>query len=372
MLGFEQSRPLIKPNKRALLRKVLRGNEYDNSRELELNYNKGTRGWQIKVYNKQGEAIRRFCFTHEIDVIEFFIEIHDPGFSWWYHDINPLDVDKVLLLITQSLTTGAGGTQTFSVPVTWGNNTVSCIGGGGQGGSSTNGLVGSGQTCASGGGGGGGAFAQSNNLNADRTNGTPYFIGSQNQATWFNNSSLISAAGANSATLNGGGTAGLAANSIGTTKKNGGNGGQGITTVGSGILVGAGGGGAGGTTSDGTTGSNAGTTTPNNPGANGGASDTVAGGTGVNGAAGNNGNTGTDFDASHGAGSGGAGGGAPSTSSAGNKGGGAGGLYGGGGGGPSANAGNPVSPSIVGGLGQQGMIFLSWVPYAYSEVYGTN
>lgn len=371
MLGFEQSRPLIKPNKRALLRKVLRGNEYDNSRELELNYDKGIRGWQIKIYNKQGEAIRRFCFTHETDVIEFFIEIHDPGFNWWYHDINPLDVDKVLLLITQSLTTGPGSTQNFSVPITWGNNTSSCIGGAGNGAAGT--AVGIAST--GGGAGGGGAYSDKNVQGIDRNSTAPYFIGSAAQQTWFSSALVLLADNGTSASGLTKGLGGLVANCVGTNKRSGGDGGN-ATTSSSGSTVqsnsGAGAGAAAGTSGNGSNGNNGvnATGVTNASSGKGGDSDTVSGGASTTGN-GNVGADGTDFDASHGAGAGASGGGClPAGPTVGN--GANGGLYGAGGAGGGSIGGPGAKIGGSAGLGRQGMIFLSWVPYAYSEVYGTN
>lgn len=366
---------IIPTNDSLTLLNIMRGSEYDHARERDLNAHRGVRGYGLKYFYWPAKKYLIESFQCEEDLIgRYFDIIREPEL---YTD--------VLLFLTQSLTTGAGSTQSFSVPATWGPNTSYAIGGGGNGGAGTyDGTL----TFGYGGGGGGGALAASI-IYLDRNGSASYFIGSSNQNTWFKDTgAVLAAAGNNGSAGSFGGSGGLTGSSVGTVlTKNGGNGGAGATTTVGGtvarvVAAGAGGGGAGGTSADGTIGSNGainsatGVGTLSQAGGNGGASDTVAGATGSSVAV-VNGNNGTDFDASHGAGSGAAGGGGNvnTTGNVINKfNGGAGGNYGaGGGGGGSYYAGGGAGSGQIssGGAGQQGMIFLSWSPYQYSEFYGS-
>lgn len=364
MLYIEQSPAIILPKKRPLLRKILRGSDYEHHKERDLNSHRGKRGFQIWFFNWQNEVIRKDFYDEESDVIEAFIEIHKQPYKFPTTE----EVAHVQLFITQSLTTGAGGQQNFSVPVTWGPNTSSCIAGGG------NGSIGQlpGPTVNGGAGGGGGAFASTNIQALTRGSTAPYLIGASAQVTWFSNPSLLIAdAGVSAVNTNVSPRGGLASNSVGTVTRNGGNGGAGgILASGTGSPSGGGGGGAGGPTSAGSNGAAGTTSAGANPVASGagGNSDTASGGASTNGAP-NNGGNGTDFDSSHGAGAGASGGGLALANSGPAFAGGAGGNYGGGAGGSSNRGSANMGASVA---GTQGMIFLSWVPYQYTEIYSTS
>lgn len=364
---------IIPSNKGLDLLKVIRGDDYEFAKERDYNSHRGIRAFQLKYFDWRSKSYRVEHFGCEADIIGRWLDI-----------IKEPDVyTDVLLFITQSLTTGPGSTQNFSVPVTWGPNTTSCIGGGGAGAVNAFGSSGSTNTVQSGGGGGGGAFASDNVSGIPLGQTTPYFIGSANQATWFKSSISLLAANGGTPTQPTfgacpGGTQGTASSSIGTTKRNGGIGGAGLAPTFTGGITsaqnrasgGGGGGGAAGTTADGTVGAVGTSTTANATvnGGNGGNSDTASGPAGGSGV-GAGGNAGTDFDASHGAGSGGAGGGVLSGNRAENNGG-AGGNYGAGGGGVACTFFLDSGPAQgTPGAGRQGMIFLSYVPYQYSEVY---
>lgn len=222
----------------------------------------------------------------------------------------------------------------FKIPNDWnnGSNQIQCLGSGGTA------SVGydSGTPFYQSTSGGGGAFASSTNL--------PFVPGSTKTIqvgagidTCFGGSTLgTSTVGAQAAS---GQTAGTAAASVGQVKFSGGNGVNAGTSIGSS----ASGGGAAGPNGAGSTGSGGG-----NPGAEtGGAADggTVAGGSN----AGGSGLSGTEFDATHGCGSGGG-------ANTGNILGGNGGNYGGG-----AGAACRFAGTFVGTSGQ-GLIMISYNP----------
>lgn len=220
------------------------------------------------------------------------------------------------------------GTTSWAKPADWSSysdshNTIECLGSGGSG--STNGGN-------QGGGGGGGAYAKRANVALLSSGDFPVTVVIPTvrgtTKTQFNAAHAgreVIADFGRTASLSGAGAAGLATNSIGTTKFDGGAGFNG----GTGGAAGSGGGSAG-PSGAGSTGSHT----------TGGAADngTVAGG-----AANSNGNSGTEFDPSHGCGSGA---GAPTAISNGH----AGGNYGGGGSGAFGGgmvAGAGASPLIV-------------------------
>lgn len=353
---------VIRKDKKIILRNCLRGDSYSYSKTQEHNKYLGKQGWQVKFYDRRGFVLKRFCFENENDVIEFFIEINAPSFNSWVYDIDPLDVDKVLLFTTQALTANPGVIQNFSIPSVWGpNNTISAIGGGG------NGTIGQrvGGLNIPGFAGSGAAFASISNRGYDRNSTVPYFIGSgavatsspstgnNAQATSFNTSQLIAAG----ATKNGGN--GLAANSTGDIKFDGGLSGSLVSSAGS-AVSGPGGGSAAGPS--GTPVAVGGTAVVGGNSGVGANSATASGGASSAGV-GNPGGNGTDFDASHGAGAAGSGGGNGA-----NQGGNA-GNYGAGCGGPGVTAaGASVAVTLA---GSQGMLFLSYNPYIYSEFYTT-
>lgn len=379
---LEHSPAIILPRKRPLLKRILRGDEYLHARERELNYHIGQRGFLIQIYNWQGQVIKRFHFTEESDAIELFIEIHTPGFDPRIYDI-PGEIAHIELALTQAITSTSTSTQQFAIPNTWWTqNTISVIGTGGasgQGGINNSVIQGG---C----GGGGAAFASISNLigSADRNGTFNFFISSTSSSSaWFFNTGTVLADGGNNAvsgSFTGGGgfgspgSGGTVANSVGTTRRAGGTGARGASgsIPSSGVYsIQVGGGGAGSAA-----GTSAGGQTPTAPtsssGGDGADSDTASGGSGGTGI-GPPGGTGSDFDASHGAGAGGAGGGAPFSFP---QVGGTGGLYGGGAGGPGAwiknegSGGDAETGAIT--AGRQGMIWLTWSPYQFTEFYQSN
>lgn len=261
----------------------------------------------------------------------------------------------------QDLLTGTSASnQTYTSNANWNNrlNYVSTIAGGGAG------AIGA-STTTGGGGGGGGAYNRINNLTfaTPGTTTASYtvqvgllhggtFPGTAPD-TWFNGTTLagssvgckggVSPATSTTAT---GGTGGLASAGVPTTSPPGQNGGA--AGNGASATAGGGGGGAGGPSGAGGAGS----------GTTGGTAD---GGKVAGGAAGNPGghNSGTEFDATHGCGSGCGG----SNASGGT--GGSGSLYGGGGGGGSRSTG-------IGGDGAQGIIVLSSVFSEFADVSQDN
>ena len=378
---YIQSPSLIIPNEFKIKHKQLvRGPEYFYNKERELNYGLGKKGWQVLFYNskkcktqfdKTFKYYRRFCFENENDALEFWQEIHRPDFNSASWIIDPKEYDETLFLLTQSLTSTSGANQSFSVPSTWGpNNTISCLGHGGSGYLAFSQSGGGSPPSYGGGAGGGGAFASISGTGLDRNSTTVKFYVSintgANQDTWFDGSSFSDCTvgaknGGNGTgpTPNTGGTAGSAASSVGTTKFSGGAGGNGAVVVGN--AGGGGGGGCGSSIGTGQTGVSA----SNGTGQKGGNSSTATGGAAIASGA-NNGALGTDFDASHGGGSGASGGGCTDAV---NRAGGTGGLYGSGSGGSGAN--NLGTSDFVGAVvaGRQGMIFLSWSPYEYNTGY---
>lgn len=265
--------------------------------------------------------------------------------------------DFVYLATLQFLVSPTGSNQTFTSPATWNsaNNKIEVIAGGGGGG-------GSGSSDANGpsAGGGGGGYSKTLNFtfaNPGTTTAT-YQIGSLGAGgltsgnngqdgtpggnAWFNGATLAaSTVGANGGgTLNNGGGAVTMAGGLG-----------GSTTGATGPTKFAGG--AGGLQANGTLrcGPGGGAAGPSGPGGAGGAVVSTTGGTADNGTVAGgvldgNGQSGTEFDGSHGSGSGGG-------SESGGGTGGAGGNYGGGGAG---------SGGGVGAVGAQGLIVLTWIP----------
>jgi hypothetical protein len=265
--------------------------------------------------------------------------------------------DRMVPVALQDLlTTTSGSTQTYTSKNTWNNsvNTVETLGGGGAG------AIGA-STLTGGGGGGGGAYNRINNFSfaTPGTTTATYMV----QAgllhtgaypgtapdTWFNGATLaassvgskggLSPATSTNAT---GGTGGQASAGVPTTSPPGRDGGA--AGNGASATAGGGGGGAGGPSGAGGAGS----------GTTGGTAD---GGKVAGGAAGNPGghNSGTEWDATHGCGSGCGG----SNASGGT--GGSGSLYGGGGGGGSRSTG-------VGGDGAQGIIALQSVFPEFADI----
>ena len=239
-----------------------------------------------------------------------------------------------------------------------------CIGGGGTG--ST------GDTASRGGGGGGGG-GYSLEAGISVTPGTPvtYQIGTAGAnaptttgATWFNGSTLAGSSCGAEGGANGTGTAGGAGgpttSAIGSTKNAGGTGGVPAATT----RGGGGGGGAAGPNGTGGT-ATAPTTTS---GTAGGQGDTTHGGTGGAGAtgtgtAGGVGNPGTEYTSTlqGTGGSGGGGGGGFETTTSPGRNGGAGALYGAGGGAAGSTSG-------TGGVGQGGLIILSYTTPVFGPV----
>jgi hypothetical protein len=262
------------------------------------------------------------------------------------------------------LTTPTGSLQTTNggVDASWNNryNKIEVIGAGGAGAHGAS-------TTTGGGGGGGGAYNAITNFTIT-TPGTTTFsweVGTGGAAggtfpqnggdTWWNAAAFpttgtaVGARGGASPTTNTtatGGAGGLASNGFPTTSPPGRNGG----TAGNGASATAGGGGGGAGGPSGVGGNGSGTT-----------GGTADGGVVAGGSPGNPGtsNSGTEFNATHGCGSGAGG----SNASGGT--GGPGGLYGGGAGGGSRSTG-------VGGSGAQGIIVLTWFPQWPFDVVGSN
>lgn len=271
------------------------------------------------------------------------------------------DMGEVLVYdfaIVTFLTSPTGSNQTFNIPADWSTtNTVEAIGGGAAGRNTIN--FSDGRA-----GGAGGDYAKSVNLTLTPGGTLTYRIGAAGTVsvnnpsnsggdTWFNGTIFPTTgqavgarggAGDDDVGAAAGNTANDYATGTGNAKFAGGGSGQanGGSPSANG---GSGGGGAGGPSGAGSTSAASGVS-----GSTGGAADnsTVAGGTAAN--PGNIGNSGTEFDASHGCGSGGGG-------ANGNSAGGAGGLYGGGGGGAGANG---TSSSNNGGAGAQGIIVVTY------------
>lgn len=236
------------------------------------------------------------------------------------------------------LTSPTGSNQTYSTPTDWdsGNNYVECLGASGGGGGGNGG---------SGGGSGGGAYSKVSNLvisgsityqvGTAGTAGTSTGDGGVGGDTWFNGTTLAaSSVGAKGGgpglkgTGGAGGSGGAAGSGVGDTKYSGGNGAAGVYAS----HTGAGGGCAG-------------------PSGNGGNASTTTGGSSNNGtkaggSANNVGKAGTEWDATHGCGSGG--GGLTGTNT-----GRVGGLYGGG---------TSGGASSAGGTGRQGMVVVTYTP----------
>jgi hypothetical protein len=224
----------------------------------------------------------------------------------WFLQFEAFDdghVDTIPVLSQQILTSSTGSLQSWPVPGDWNGaaNKIECIGAGASP-------------------GGGAAYANSINVALTPSGTASYEIAAPGVGdTWFNAATLgASVCGAKGASgTTGGQSSGCVfnnfANSGGNAASNGGGGAGGPS-------------GAGGNASGNTGGA-----------ADGGA---VAGAT-----AGNPGNSGTEFDATHGCGSGGGG-------DAGSGAGGNGGLYGGGGGGAAENPGG----------GAQGIIVITYAP----------
>lgn len=242
------------------------------------------------------------------------------------------------------LTTGTAG-ATWPDPGNWNPaNTVECIGAGARGG------IYQAVNPNGGGGGGGGAYGKASNMAltfpvnywcfAGNTTNTNFAV-SFNTAGYSNPSPAPNSVYAGCAPVNpGGGGGGTGATAFSPAGFAGGNGGS---TSNSARWAGGGGGGAGGPHGAGSTGSNATSATAFGAG---GASDggTVTGPSTVAAA----GNKGTQFDASHGTGTGACGGNSATQA------GGAGGQYGGGGGG---------SYSTTQSVGGDGLIIITYTPF---------
>lgn len=254
--------------------------------------------------------------------------------------------------------------SSWTVPADWdnANNSIEVIGAGGGGGGGSNIAA---QTHGAGGGGGGGYSVVENavftpgqeisyHVGTGGTGGTAGGgstgeNGTDGEATWFDGTSLgsarVSAAGGGGgaeAVLEGGagGAGGNSSSGIGTTRYSGGAGGN---SPNNNTNQGSGGGGAAGPYGNGVAGSG-GTAA----GGYGGAGDASQGGAG--GGINVGGASGSEWNATHGAGGGGGGGQGAA--------GGAGGRYGGGGGGGGANGGS--SQSWAGGNGYQGLIIIRY------------
>lgn len=266
---------------------------------------------------------------------------------------NPSWIDEAPIAALITVYKVAGDT-TFVDPGNWNdsNNTIQAIGRGG------NGSIGSGTT-RGGPGGGGAAFAMRTNVALSANGDFPVTLAVGNTGsaitTSFNTAhsgrDVVADFGRNSSTTTAG-AGGTIANSIPNSALSGGNGAtagaSGGTRPGAGIVPGSGGGGAGGPAGAGSTGGSASST---QGGAGGNANNSTT--AGPAGATGNNngttGNHGTEFDGTHGCGTGGSGGGTTS----GNLGG-PGGTYGGGAAGNSGNSGAAQA-------GGAGLIIITYV-----------
>jgi hypothetical protein len=249
----------------------------------------------------------------------------------WQIAADAIAKTKVFIISTAS--------TTWKVPNDWDNasNTIEAIGAGGGGTAGTNSNRG-------GAGGGGGAYAEIINktltigasttiqvgLGATAASGTDTFFGSSTCATSF----VCAKGGQATTTKTSYGLGGASSTSVGSTTYPGGNGGPGNSSYGS---YGGGGGGAGGKSGAGSAGLGTATSTGGNADLN-----NVTGGA-INTA----GNTGTEWDSTHGSGSGSGG---RNTSAAGI----AGVVYGGGGGGGYGTTG--------GSAGGNGIIVITYLP----------
>ena len=339
-----------------------------NERITEKNSECGGQGFQILIWNRLGKRVKRLEFDRYQECFEMFLELNDPDFDSRVLNIDPIDVDKFQLFITQALTSFAGNIRQFTIPLTWGTpNSIKLIGGGSFGDWGIGSLI---ETV----GGGGGAFASGTNKGYARGVDVNYRVGDNNNNTLWNGTTTGNAqmaaesASDGNADTNTVGRGGRASASTGDIKFSGGSGNTIFGTAGNSI-GGASGGSAAGPSGDGTTPADG--AFNNLTGTDGASSATAAGGAhGVR--AGNingqNGSNGTDFDITHGAGAGG-GGGAIDT-----------GFTDGGLGG---NAGNYGAGAAMGaylashgdadfGDPSTGIVFLSWSPFIYSEVYSTS
>jgi hypothetical protein len=290
-----------------------------------------------------------------------------------------LDPNLVYDFATVSyLTSGAGSLQTYTKPADWReiNGIVETLGAGGSGGRVYH-FTGSTST-----GGGGGAWNKTTNVVPSgsesyqiglggATTSQTTMLGIDGEYTWFGGATIIEAItapvggwGGKYSTTSGavGGIGGIGSIGIGTSSNDGGSGGT--TSV---VATVSGGGGAAGPSGNGGNAPNVSSTGA--AAGNGGTSDTgLAGGIGsystIGDATATDGSNGTDWDASHGSGSGGGGArsGVGGRTQAGN-----GGNYGGGGGGV-GNAGGGTG-SLYNGDGAQGMIVLTYTP---SKLSGFN
>jgi hypothetical protein len=224
-------------------------------------------------------------------------------------------------------------TGTITIPADWNPNAsrIDCIGEGGNGAARQS-------ATTAGCGGGGGAWASSNNVALGQP-GTAITVqvggGGSGLDTMIQNTSgvtKVQADNGTNATLSAAGTGGLTANCIGQLRFSGGSG----RKVGAGSSNGGGGGGAASMVGLGFTAASG----------TGGASGSNLAGSAVNVA----GRNGTEYDATHGSGSGAGGGSAAGHNGA------LGGRYGAGGGG------SGVGASDVGGAGNTGLIVLMWNP----------
>ena len=227
------------------------------------------------------------------------------------------------------------GASTFAVPANFNpnDNLVEVIGSGGGGSARQSSSVG-------GTGGGGGAYASSTNVQLPGGKNVDVQIGAAGGTTltWIKNAVggtiQVQADFGVTGTTSTAGLGGLVANCTGTTKVKGGNG----FKPGAGVAAGGGGGGAAG---------NAGAGGDSSSSTGGNSNNGALAGQGINTA----GLNGTEWDATHGSGSGAGGG-----SGSGNKNGSAGGRYG------AAGSGCNTGAGASGGAGFQGVIVLQWNP----------
>jgi len=334
------------------------------------------RCWQILIVPKKHKLYlisdfyhrytKRYNFYTEQESLEFWEEIHTPGYQDKYLDPS-LDYDYHFV-ITTFLTTPTGSTDTYNVPTTWSlNNFVDVIGGGGSG--ADTGANPPAQTAK--GGGGGGAFSRETAINLVRGGTATFQVAAIAGDGWFNGANLaassVGAKGGNNSTGSSPGDGGQTTGGIGSLKRPGGSGGTGINDS----SGGAGGGGAAGFDASGGIGLDrkGGGAGPDTRGGNGGVSgDGALGGTGgdtnLNG---NNGNNGTFYDATHGSGSGGGGAGLVSDGNPSSSG--VGGNYGGAGAGGAATSVTPGG-TCTGGTGKQGLIVVAYTPYERTQIRG--
>lgn len=277
----------------------------------------------------RGHLIFKLWIDDPQDATEFWRRvIRGDVASWTPHPRDYPDALYCVDSVTFLTTTGIG--TTYTRPANWSNvaNHIEGIGcgyGGGGGGGS---------------GGSAGAYARKNNVSLS-SNAT-YDIGAANAAsnTRFIDTGAVARMVAAASTGQGSSTYGPASGCTGDTAYDGGGGGNGAGD-------GGGGGGAAGPNGPGSAGTSGAFASVTRPG---GAADnsTVAGGdTGHM-----DGYAGTEWDVSHGSGSGGAGAGRFSGQSGGNA-----VAYGGGGGGTGVSGGTP-------GVGYQGLIVVTYTPAA--------